>query len=102
MYILQREDAEAVEHIKVENLQSFVSEKVMVAILDKDGEEQAPFVPKEIQKLELCPDNTHLRIYFDSRNFFAVPLTSSVSCDETEWTAFDQQSQLQYVIKKRG
>jgi hypothetical protein len=86
----------------MKDLQSFVSEKVMVAILDKDGEEQAPFVPKEIQKLELCPDHTHLRIYFDSRHFFAVPLTASVMFDENKWTAFDQQSELYYVIKKRA
>lgn len=85
----------------MEDLQSFVSEKVMVAILDQDGEERAPFVPKEIQKLEVCPDHTHLRIYFDSRHFFAVPLTACVTLTENEWTAYDQQSQLNYVIKKR-
>ncbi|KAA9022610.1 hypothetical protein [Niallia endozanthoxylica] len=90
------------EHIKMEDLQPFISQKVMVAILDKDGEEQAPFVPKEIQKLELCPDHTHLRIYFDRRHFFAIPLTASVSLAENAWTAFDQQSQLYYVIKKRA
>lgn len=86
----------------MEDLQSFVFEKVMVAILDKDGEEQAPFVPKEIQKLELCPDQTHVRIYFDSRNFFAVPLTATVSIAENAWIAYDQQSELHYVIKKRA
>ena len=64
-YTLQREGAAAVEPIKIEDLQSFCFEKVQVAILDKDGEDQAPFVSKTIQKLELCPDNTHLRIYFD-------------------------------------
>jgi len=86
----------------MEDLQPFVSQKVMVAILDRDGEEQAPFVPKEIQRLERCPDHTHLRIYFDRRNFFAIPLTASVSLAENAWTAFDQQSQLYYVIKKRA
>ncbi|WP_071396268.1 hypothetical protein [Bacillus tuaregi] len=88
------------EHIKMEDLQSFISKKVIVAILDKEGEEQAPFVPKEIQRLEICPDQTHLRIYFDLRQFFAVPLTANVSLADNAWTAYDQQSELYYVIKK--
>lgn len=87
-------------HIKLEELQSFVLKKVKISILDKEGEEQAPFVSKIIQRLELCPDKTHLRIYFDYRTFFAVPLTASVTLAKNAWTAFDQQSQLYYVIKK--
>ena len=100
MYTLQREGAAAVEQIKIEDLQSFCLEKVQVAILDKDGEDQAPFVSKTIQKLELCPDNTHLRIYFDRQTFFAIPMTSTVSRNEDEWSAYDGQSGLQYVVRK--
>ena len=74
MYTLQREGAAAVEHIKIEDLQSFCLEKVQVAILDQDGEDQAPFVSKTIQKLELCPDNTHLRIYFDRQYLFCYSI----------------------------
>ena len=100
MYTLQREGVAAVEHIKIEDLQSFCLEKVQVAILDQAGENQAPFVSKTIQKLELCPDNTHLRIYFDQRTFFAIPLTSTVSRNENEWSAYDGQSGLKYVVRK--
>ncbi|WP_338471552.1 hypothetical protein R4Z10_01920 [Niallia sp. XMNu-256] len=88
------------DHIKIEDLQSYVLEKVQVAILDKEGEEQAPFISKTIQKLELCPDHTHLRIYFDRLTFFAIPLTSTVSKIENEWSAYDDQSGLQYVVRK--
>lgn len=100
MYTLQREGVAAVELIKINDLQSFVLEKVQIAILDQDGEDQASFVSKTIQKLELCPDNTHLRIYFDRRTFFAIPLTSTVSRNEDEWSAYDGQSGLQYVVRK--
>lgn len=87
-------------HIKIEDLQSYLFKKVEVAILDKDGEDQAPFVLKTIQKLESCPDNTHLRIYFDQRTFFAIPFTSTVFKNENEWSAYDQESGLQYVVRK--
>ena len=100
MYTLQREGAAAVDHIKIEDLQSYVLEKVQVAILDQDGEDQAPFISKTIQKIQLCPDNTHLRIYFDRRTFFAIPLTATVSRNENEWSAYDQQSGLRYVVRK--
>ena len=77
--------------IKIEDLQTYVLEKVQVAILDKDGEEQAPFISKTLQKVQDCPDNTHLRIYFDHRTFFAIPLTATVSRNENEWSAYDEQ-----------
>lgn len=100
MYIRQREDVIAVELIKKEDLETYVLQEVKVAILDDDGNDKAPFVNKTIKKLELCPDGTHFRIYFDHLNFFAVPLTASVSASETEWTAFDQEAGLKYVIRK--
>ncbi len=102
MYILQREDAAAVETIKKEDLNGFVLQNVQVAILDEEGNDKAPFVPKIIQKTGFCPDGTHLRIYFDHMNFFAVPLTSSVEATAKEWTAIDQAAGLKYVIKKRA
>lgn len=100
MSILQREDAAVVGQSRMPDLQPFISKKVKISILDKDGEEQAPFVLKMIQKVAPCPDNTHLRIYFDHRTFLAVPLTSKISQNEDEWSAYDQQMDLQYVIRK--
>ena len=100
MYTLQKEGAAAVEQIKIEDLQSFCLDKVQVAILDKEGEAQAPFVSKTIQKLEVCPENTHLRIYFDHHTFFAIPLTSTVSRNENQWSAYDGQSGLRYIVRK--
>ncbi|MBT2689298.1 hypothetical protein J7I93_13985 [Bacillus sp. ISL-47] len=90
------------ELIKKEDLDAFVLQNVQVAILDEEGNDKAPFVPKIIQKTRLCPDGTHLRIYFDHMNFFAVPLTSSVEASEQEWAAFDKDAGLKYVIKKRA
>ena len=89
------------ELIKKEDLDRFVRQNVQVAILDEEGNDKAPFVHKAIIKTEICPDGTHLRIYFDHMNFFAVPLTSSVEASDSRWAAFDQEAGLKYVIKKR-
>ena len=102
MYTQQREDAIPVDHIKIEDIQSLISEKASVAILDDDGQDKAPFVSKTIVKVELCPDITHLRIYFDDINFFAVPLISNVTKNTNEWSAFDEKASLQYVIRRES
>ncbi|CAH0180808.1 hypothetical protein SRABI134_01495 [Peribacillus sp. Bi134] len=102
MFTRQREDAIPVEHIKIEDIQPLISEKASVAILDDDGQGKAPFVSKTIVKVKLCPDITHLRIYFDDINFFAVPLISNVTKNENEWSAFDENARLQYVIRRES
>ncbi|WP_254118958.1 hypothetical protein [Bacillus sp. FJAT-29790] len=88
------------EPTEIEKIQSFVSLKAEVAILSHQDEDQAPFVKKTIQKTELCPDGTHLRIYFDYHYFFAVPLTTNVSYSENEWKAYDPDAGLNYVIRR--
>jgi hypothetical protein len=89
-----------VKRFNIDTLQSFVSEPVDVAILDEQGEERAPFVRKTVQKLEICPDQTHLRIYFDKIHFFAVPLHSRITQTSNEWSALDHENELQYIIRK--
>lgn len=88
------------ELTEIKTLESFILGNVEVSILDEDGEDKAPFVKKEIIKTELCPDRTHLRIYFDRLQFFAVPLTAEIAISDGIWSAFDQQAGLTYVIKK--
>jgi hypothetical protein len=90
---------EAVELIK--DLEPFLGEKIEVAIHDAETDTQPPWVEKQIKKLELCPDRTHLRIYFDTYYFFAVPLTSSVSLSDMNWSAYDLESGLYYLIRKK-
>ena len=86
----------------MKTLDSFVNQKVKVAIVDQEQEDQAPFVEKTIAKTGLCPDGTHLRIYFDDRYFFAVPLTANVVLNDSEWSALDEQSGLNYVIRRES
>ncbi|MDX8367110.1 hypothetical protein [Cytobacillus sp. IB215665] len=88
------------ELVNKNDLNSFVLQNVEVAIFDDQDDDKAPFVPKIIQKTALCPDETHLRIYFDHMNFFAVPLSSSVNKHDNEWKAFDSEHALYYVIRK--
>ncbi|MDF9761930.1 MULTISPECIES: hypothetical protein [Peribacillus] len=90
------------EPIKIEDIQPLVSEKASVAILDDGGQDKASFVTKTIVKVELCPDITHLRIYFDDINFFAVPLKSILTKSVNEWVAFDENSGLQYIIRRES
>ena len=86
----------------MKTLDSFVNQKVKVAILDQEQGDQAPFVEKTIAKTGLCPDGTHLRIYFDDRYFFAVPLTANVVLNDSEWSALDEHSGLNYVIRRES
>ncbi|PLR76856.1 hypothetical protein CU633_13190 [Bacillus sp. V3-13] len=88
------------KHINLEELTRFVSVPVSIGIQDDQGDEKAPFIRKTIQKLEVCPDETHLRMYFDNFYFLAVPLTADVIQTENEWSAFDQESGLYYLLKK--
>lgn len=91
---------EAVELINMEDLQPFLSHAVGVTIYDHTWDDQSPFVSKTIHKLEICPDRTHLRIYFDELRFFAVPQTATVSISGDEWSAYDEAASLHYVIRK--
>jgi hypothetical protein len=84
----------------MEALNPFVSIPVEVAILDTQGGEQGSFVKKQVKKYELCPDQTHFRIYFDDFYFFAIPLQSEVIQSGNEWSAIDLNSGLCYIIRK--
>lgn len=88
------------ELTEIKSLESFIFEDVEVAILDENGEDLAPFVKKAVFKTELCPDGTHLRIYFNLKQFFAVPLTAKVNNSDDTWSAFDEQAGLTYVIRR--
>ncbi|NMD71990.1 hypothetical protein HHO41_16950 [Bacillus sp. DNRA2] len=87
-------------HIKIEELRAFVSVPVEVAITDEKGSENAPFVKKIIKQVKLCPDQTHIRIYFDSIKFLAIPITAEVTQNEDDWSAYDLESALRYTIRK--
>lgn len=88
------------QDIKWNELQYLVSSRAEISIQDAQNEDQAPVITKNIYKVELCPDGTHVRIHFDNKNFFAVPLTSSFNQTELEWRATDTKSGLSYVIRK--
>lgn len=85
----------------IKDLERFLGEKIEIAIHDAEADTQPPWVEKQIKKLELCPDGSHLRIYFDTFYFFAVPLNSSVSQSDVDWSAYDQESGLYYLIRKK-
>lgn len=85
--------------INLETVRDFTSGTVEISIHDKEGD-IAPFVKKQIKSVVSCPDATHVRIYFDSFNFFAIPLTSKFEINSSELTAFDDSTGLCYIIKK--
>ncbi|NRG44132.1 hypothetical protein HRF87_05070 [Bacillus sp. CRN 9] len=87
---------------KMKDLLCFVLQKTKISIRDEAGDEQAPFISKIITKVDLCPDSTHIRIYFDQIHFLAVPLTSNITTGDNWWTAFDENSGLQYVLRKEA
>lgn len=86
--------------INRDDLQPFLSQDVGVTIYDHTWKDQSPMLEKTVHHVGMCPEHTHLRIYFDARRFFAVPLTATVTISEDEWSAFDPEAGLHYVIKK--
>lgn len=88
------------EPINVDELQRFVGATVEIAIQDEQGGDQAPTVKKAIKKIQNCPDRTHVRFYFDSIYFLAVPLNSKVIQSEDLFSASDLESGLTYTFKK--
>jgi hypothetical protein len=89
-----------VELIKLEDVNRFVGVPVEIAIQDAEGGDQAPAVKKIVKKIQLCPDETHIRFYFDDFYFLAVPVSSQVRESEDQWSAFDSESGLTYTVKK--
>lgn len=86
--------------ISIDELQPFISQNVGVTIYDETWSDQSPFRSEKVEKVELCPSSTHLRIYFNQLHFFAIPLTSQVTLTDSKWMAVDEKSGLHYVIKK--
>jgi hypothetical protein len=89
-----------VEPINIDELQRFVGETMEISINDREGGDQAPKIKKTIHKIQLCPDQTHVRFYFDSMYFLAVPLISKVNQSEVSFFASDHESGLTYIFQK--
>lgn len=88
------------EPIEIELIrEQFSGRTIEISIMDGRGSDQAPSVRKSIKKVQLCPDSTHIRFYFDDFYFLAVPLTAEAIRTETEWTAHDSESGLTYKMK---
>lgn len=81
------------------DLEPLVGKNVQVGIYGEESEDTAPLVYRKIDQLVLCPDQTHLRIYFDKHFFVAVPLTSTVEKNENKWIAYDEATRLHYSIQ---
>ncbi|WML38399.1 hypothetical protein RCG19_14360 [Neobacillus sp. OS1-2] len=88
------------ELINVEDVNQFAGVEVEIFIHDEEGGDQAPAVKKTVKKIQLCPDSTHIRFYFDHLNFLAVPRASRVIKMEDQWSASDPESGLTYKVRK--
>ncbi|MFC7060981.1 hypothetical protein [Halobacillus seohaensis] len=88
--------------VNIEDLNPYLSTDIQVGIFGNDDEDHPPWLQKTLVKTCFCPDHTHLRIHFDEQTFIAIPLTSKVNRDQNEWSAYDQSSGLNYVIKRRN
>jgi hypothetical protein len=88
-----------VEPTKLKELKRFEGQNVELAIKDSEGE-QAPAVRKTVKYVLMCPDGTHVRFYFDSNKFLAIPVSSEFGGSEDELTAYDADSSLFYIVKK--
>jgi hypothetical protein len=89
-----------VELIKLADIEQFTGDPVDISIQDDQAGDQAGAIRKTIKKVQYCPDQTHIRFYFDDFYFLAVPLTSKVKQSDDVWAAMDADSGLTYTIKK--
>ena len=88
------------ELINLADVEQFTGAEVDITIGDEQNSDQASTVRKIIKKVQYCPDQTHIRLYFDHFYFLAVPLTSQVKKSEEVWSAYDAESGLTYTMKK--
>lgn len=88
--------------INIEDVEPFISKDVGVTIYDSTWADQSPLRTQKVHKVELCPNDTHVRIFFDEKRFFAVPRTSRVEVTNATWTATDEEAGLHYVIKNES
>lgn len=88
------------ESDKMQSLNMFKHEDVEIAIIDTDGEDQAPLLTKRIERIENCPDHTHFRMYVNHLQFFAIPMEARFEWENDRLIATDENSQLQYCIRK--
>jgi len=86
--------------LTVEDLTPFITEDVGVTIYDETWTTQSPLREEKISHVTLCPNQTHLRIYFNEMNFFAIPREAKMTTTKNTWTAYDEQSRLHYVIER--
>lgn len=86
---------------KFRALEQFIGETIDVHIFGEKDEDHPPAVTKSLKKLELCPDKTHLRLYFDDFYFIAVPVESNfVSALGHTVVIHDPTANLNYKIKR--
>jgi hypothetical protein len=88
-----------VELINLEELRQFAGASVEITVHDLQGGDQAPAINKKIERIEYCPDHTHIRFYFDKYNFIAVPLASDMVKSEMLFSASDTESGLTYTVR---
>jgi hypothetical protein len=82
-------------------LEEFLNLNVEIQIYGEKDEDHPPSVTKPLKKLALCPDKTHLRLYFDDFYFIAVPKESNfVSALGHTVVIHDETANLYYKIKK--
>ncbi|WHY01637.1 hypothetical protein [Neobacillus sp. DY30] len=86
------------ELINLQELRRFAGASVEITVHNQQGGDQAPAIKKKIEKIEYCPDRTHVRFYFDKFNFIAVPLASDIAQSETLFSASDANSGLTYTV----
>jgi len=91
-----------VELIHLLELENFVSIPIKLTIHGSEEEDRPVWMEKKIQSVRLCPDGTHVRLYFDHHHFIAVPKESEIIRQKHEWSAYDEKSSLRYLIKKEG
>jgi hypothetical protein len=83
-----------------QRFEEFIGQSMRITICGGEGEEIAPAVTKPLHHVGLCPDQTHIRLYFNELQFVAIPVDSEWSEASEQVTAYDTEGKLTYMIQK--
>lgn len=85
-------------NVHLNRLLSYIKCPVKVSIQGEQDEEQAPLFRKKLIQVVPCIEGKHLKFYFDSHTFVAVPLECNTWWEGEQFIAYDEDKKLKYVF----
>jgi hypothetical protein len=88
-------------HLQRRLIDRLIEKLIQISIIDMADHpetEKTPVIRKVLNRVQACPDNTHVRLFFDQTSFLAIPFSCKSICNDSEFHAFDLEAGLHYHI----